>query len=67
MDKLSFDDLKYLVTLVKVDYTLLSDGDVPESDDGTPVVDVMSDCEYDKLHTFICLLQQLYSHRPLPF
>lgn len=66
MERLSFDDLKYLVTLLKVDYSLLldrydSDGDV------TPVVNIMSNCEYNKLHTFMSLLQQLYSYRPLLF
>lgn len=65
--EISFDELKYLVTVVADD--LLNDdfGNFQDSDhSGEPLSDVSNEM-YDKVFLLQGLLTELYKHRPLPF
>lgn len=65
--EVSFDELKYLVTVVAED--LLNDdfGNFQDSDHpGEPLSDVSNEM-YDKVFLLQGLLTELYKHRPLPF
>lgn len=67
--QVSFDDLKYLVTVVADD--LLKDDfgnfqDCGINHDSLPISDVSNEM-YDKVHLLYDLLGELYKHRPLPF
>lgn len=65
--EVSFDDLKYLVTVVADD--LLNDdfGNFQDSDKNPDSLSDVSEEMYDKVSVLGTLLMELYKHRPLPF
>lgn len=66
--EVSFDDLKYLATVVADD--LLNDEFSNFQDGFNSSIEFLSDVSeemYVKVHVLAFLLVELYKHRPLPF
>ena len=65
--EVSFDDLKYLVTVVTEDFLKDDFGNFQDSSNNDLTLSDISEEMYDKVHVLVGLLEELYKHRPLPF
>ena len=65
--ELSFDDLKYLVTVVADDLLHDDFGNFQDSDKNPDSLSDVSEEMYDKVSVLGTLLMELFKHRPLLF